>query len=104
MTNPQSEFVTQKDAPKIADAASWRDFYRAAIFEPDPNKLSERILEAQFALAAHARELLYATGDDVQERESVDNAMRILQILGSSLKPHAPSAQGTSDFDRLKTA
>lgn len=96
--------MTKKDASKIADAGSWRDFYRAAIFEPDPNKLPERIFGAQFALAAHAKGLCYATGEDAQERETVHNAIRILQVLQGSLKQRPAVIQQAGECNRRRTA
>lgn len=53
------------------DSGSWRDFYQAAILEPDLNKLPERIVKAEIAIAIRARELFYANGDEAQEGESL---------------------------------
>ena len=46
---------------------SWKDLYQAAIFEPDLNKLPERIDEAEAALVISARELFYTAGDSAEE-------------------------------------
>jgi hypothetical protein len=67
---------------------SWRDLYQAAIYEPDMNKVPERIAEAEAALVICARELFYNAGPDSDEGESMDDAMFILQALRSSLKRH----------------
>jgi hypothetical protein len=88
---------------KASHTGSWRDVYQAAILEPDLNKLSERIVEAETALAVRAQELFCATVDDTQEGESVDDAMCILHVLRGSLKHHETTViQRTSDFDHLK--
>jgi hypothetical protein len=42
---------------KDRDTGSWRDLYKAAIFEPDVNKLPERIAAAESALTVRGREL-----------------------------------------------
>lgn len=44
--------------------SKWRDFYRAAMLEPDSTKLPERIAEAENALVQRARELFQKTGDN----------------------------------------
>jgi len=40
----------------------WPQFYKAALFEPDANKVSDRIAEAETALVTRARELLHSVG------------------------------------------
>jgi hypothetical protein len=72
---------------------SWKDLYRAALHEPDLNKLPERIADAEIALVLRARELFYAS-EDGEEQESLDNALCILHALRSSLKHRPPSVQG----------
>lgn len=70
-------------------AGLWRDLYQAAICEPDVNRLPDRIVAAEAALAVYAPELLCATGDDSEEGESIDDAIFILHALRNSLK-HRP--------------
>ena len=89
---------------KGRDTGSWKDFYQAAIVEPDLNKLPERIAEAESALITRARELFYTAGDDTDEGESLDDAMCILQALRSSLKHRPIAVQRMNDFDYLKSA
>jgi len=82
---------------------SWRDLYQAAVLEPDLNKLAERIVEAETALTVRARELFYATADDIQEGESLDDAMCILRVLRSSLQHRdATVISRTRDLDYLR--
>ena len=73
---------------KASLSGSWRAVYQAAILEPDLQKLPGRIIEAETALTARARELFYAIEDDAQEEASLDDAMSILHVLRSSLKHH----------------
>jgi hypothetical protein len=90
---------------KASHTGSWRDVYLAAILEPDLNKLAQRIVEAETALAARARELFYATKDAAQEGESVDDAMCILHVLRSSLKQRETTiVEGAGDFDYVERA
>jgi hypothetical protein len=60
---------------------NWKELYRAALFEADSNRLSQRIALAERALAARARELFYAGGEDLQERVAIDAAISALQTL-----------------------
>lgn len=72
----------------------WLQFYKAALFELDANKISDRIAEAETALVARARELFHSAGDNVEEEQAVDDAMYALHALRSALKcrPNAPPA------------
>ena len=83
---------------------SWKDLYQAAILEPDMNKLPERIAEAESALVLRARELFYATGNEAEEGESLDDAMCILHALRNSLKHRPTSVYKIKDFAFLKQA
>ena len=65
---------------------SWKDLYHAAICEPDLNRLPDRIAAAEAAVAVCVRELSYATGDNAEEAESMEDAMYILHALRSSLE------------------
>ena len=49
---------------------NWKELYRAALYETDKNRVSERIANAEWALALRARELFH-TG-----RESARTASR----------------------------
>jgi hypothetical protein len=64
----------------------WAQFYKAALFELDANKVSHRIAEAETALVARARELFHSAGDDIEEEQAVDDAMCALHALRSALK------------------
>jgi hypothetical protein len=64
----------------------WRQFYKAALFELDANKVSDRIAEAETALVTRARELFHAAGDNIEEEQAVDDAMYALHALRTALK------------------
>jgi hypothetical protein len=83
---------------------SWKDLYHAAIYESDINKLSERIADAESALATRMRELFYASGDKFEEQDSLDDAMCILHALRSSLKSRPSIIRSTSSLDCLRSA
>ena len=72
---------------------SWRNLYQAAICESDLTKLPGRIDDAETALVKRARELLQAVGDEAEERESLDDTMRILHALRRSLEHRPTSVQ-----------
>ncbi len=76
------------------DKRVWRQFYKAALFELDANKVSDRIAEAETALVTRARELFHAAGDNIEEKQAVDDAMYVLHAPRSAFKcrPNAKNA------------
>jgi hypothetical protein len=56
----------------------WKELYRAALFEPDRGKCSERIEKAERALALRARELFHSASENLPERQVVDATMYAL--------------------------
>jgi Cft2 family RNA processing exonuclease len=60
---------------------SWRELYKAAVFETDKNRVSERIAHAEWALALRARELFHTGREHLQERQAVDAAIYALHAL-----------------------
>ena len=79
---------------------SWRELYKAAVFEADKNRISERIAHAEWALALRARELFHTGSEHLQERLAVDGAISALQTLRST----ATSAAGRKGKDGGKAA
>jgi len=72
----------------------WAQSYKAALFELDSGKVSDRITEAETALVTRARELFPSAGDNIEEEQAVDDAMYALHALRSALKcrPNAKNA------------
>ena len=68
---------------------SWKDLYHATICEPDLNRLPDCIAAAEAAVAVCVRELSYATCDNAEEAESMEDAMYILNALRRSLERRA---------------
>jgi HPt (histidine-containing phosphotransfer) domain-containing protein len=64
----------------------WPQVYKAALFELDTNKVSDRIAEAEAALVTRARELFHSAEDNIEEEQAVDDAMYALHALRSALK------------------
>ena len=75
----------------------WRQFYKAALFELDTNKVSGRIAEAETALATRARELFHAAGDNIEEEQAVDDAMYALHAFRSALKCRLNAKDASQD-------
>jgi hypothetical protein len=98
------KFIVKVDRGSTHALESWKDLYQAAIFEPDLNKLAERIDEAEAALVISARELFYTAGDSAEVGESLDDAMCILHALRNSLKHRPIAIQTMNDLDYLKNA
>jgi hypothetical protein len=64
----------------------WAQFYKAALFELDSDKVSDRIAEAETAVVTRARELFHSAGDNIEDEQAVDDAMYALHALRSALK------------------
>ena len=71
--------------PLSPTSKSWKELYRAALFETDKSKVSERIAQAELALSLRARELFHTDKVFFQERQAVDAATHGLQALRSTL-------------------
>jgi hypothetical protein len=69
---------------KSPGSRPWRELYKAALFEVDKNKISDRITQAEKAVVLRARELFQATGDNGEETEALDDVMYALHALGSN--------------------
>ena len=72
---------TKVDSPT---QKTWRELYKAALFEANSNQLSERIALAEWALAIRARELFYTDEEHLQERFAIDAAISALRTLRST--------------------
>jgi len=77
---------------------SWRELYKAALFETDANKLPSRIEEARRGLVFRSRELFATSPNDDGEVEAIENALYALHALENCMKlntkdrRHAPRA------------
>ena len=63
------------------NSKSWRELYKAALFEADKNRVSERIANAESALALRARELFHVGSEHLQERQAVDAAIYAMYVF-----------------------
>lgn len=66
----------------------WRELYCAALFEQDTNQIPARIVDAEKAIVARAREL-FTAGTDTGEEEQLDDALYALRALHSCLNIRA---------------
>lgn len=65
------------------NSTAWRELYVAALFESDLGKVTNRIAEAERALVGRARELFHEAGDNIEEKEALDDAIYSLNALRS---------------------
>lgn len=66
---------------KTDDANTWEDLYAAAVLETDPERMNDRIEEAQEALRRRWQDL-HATPDfDNRELHKIEDAMRTLFMI-----------------------
>jgi len=70
----------------------WRDLYKTALFEPDPQRLSEHITRAESAIVARARELFDSQGDHIEEELALDDALYALQALRNCVMSRSSAA------------
>jgi hypothetical protein len=64
---------------------NWQQEYEAAILETDPQRRLPRVVAAQGAINARLRQLQSDSGGTPEERQSLIDAMRGLQILRQDL-------------------
>ena len=67
-------------------AGPWRTLYKAAVTEPDVQKLPMRIEEARRALALRSRELFSTSPDYDGESEAIEDAMYALKALDNCMR------------------
>ncbi len=72
--------------------AQWRDFYKAALFEPDPTRVPEHITRAESAIVERARQLFGQQGDHIEEELALDDALYALQALRNCLQSRSSAA------------
>jgi hypothetical protein len=65
---------------------SWRELYKAAIFEKDDGKGANRILAAEQVIVNRVRDL-FQTKDASEERMALDAALSALQVLKPYSRP-----------------
>jgi len=68
-----------------ARARDWRELYKAAIFETDRTKLPSLIDEAEKAITLRGQALLTVSRHQVEEADTLDDALYALRALRSSL-------------------
>ena len=59
----------------------WQALYRAALAEPDLNKLDDRIEVARSAIHKRLHQIELGDSGDAREREQLENALRALFTL-----------------------
>ena len=65
---------------------NWREFYTAALFETDENRIPTRIADAEKEIVARARELFAAGSDTIEEDQPLDDALYALRALQNCLE------------------
>jgi hypothetical protein len=73
-------------------SSTWRELYKAALFETDRNQIPNRIDEAERAIISRARELFGSTTDTIEEDQALDDALYALRALQHCLGPDDASA------------
>jgi hypothetical protein len=71
---------------------AWHDLYRAALFETNPDKVQEKIAEAEKAILTRIRELFAETADHIEEDIILDDALYALRALKNCVAMGANAA------------
>jgi hypothetical protein len=70
----------------------WHEHYRAALFEADRSKVSDRINEAEKAILARVQELFAISTDHIEEDQILDDALYTLRALRNCMVTQAHEA------------
>lgn len=71
---------------------AWHELYRAALFEPDRDKVPQRINEAESAILCRMKELFSINTDHIEEDLVLDDALYALRALRTCILPAATAA------------
>jgi hypothetical protein len=71
---------------EFPESGKWQALYKAAIVEADSTKLPDRIAEAKKVIVERARDLFQAGGENFEEEQALDDAIRVLHALHGTLK------------------
>jgi hypothetical protein len=86
-------------------SADWRELYKQAVLEPDPEKLAMRIDKAHKAIRWHISELWHVEAADTNERSQLDAASYFLGLLRTiAAKKVQPKSPQYSSFAAGKQA
>jgi len=59
----------------------WQSLYRVALLETDWTKMEERVRTAESAISQRKRQLSLDHGGSPEENQSIENALRGLEVL-----------------------
>jgi hypothetical protein len=74
--------------PTCPSHTHWKSLYRAAIFEKDRSVVPERISQAEQAILARRKQILYTEGTR-EERNALDHTLHALRAFSKAWKRRA---------------
>jgi hypothetical protein len=77
---PGDKATMSNDAPQSSQTKNWKDIYVAVLLEGDEDRVLSLIVEAERAIVERARELFRASGDNIQEEETLCEALYALEL------------------------
>jgi hypothetical protein len=86
------KFMNQGATASFPSVSSWRELYKAALFETNRDKLPQRIVDAEKAIVARARELFASATDTIEEDQALDDALYALRALQSCVNRQTAAA------------
>lgn len=71
--------------------AVWANMYRAAVLEPDPNKMPTKVRVARSAINARLSEIGRCLDDNKPEQQALEEALNVLVLLEKPRKEESSS-------------
>ena len=76
----------------MVSGRTWHSLYHAALFETDPEKVPQRITEAEQAILLRMKELFGIPSDHIEEDVVLDDALYALRALRNCVHSEAAAA------------
>jgi hypothetical protein len=84
--------MNQGTTASYPTVSTWRELYKAALFETNKDRLPERIAEAEKAIVARSRELFASPTDTIEEDQALDDALYAMRALQSCVSRQTAAA------------
>ena len=84
--------TTRRSSAGVVFVRVWHELYHAALFEPDRDKIPQKIAEAENAILSRMKELFAVDSDHIEEDVVLDDALYALRALRTCVLPEATVA------------
>ena len=83
-------------AEVLTHVQTWRDLYRAALFQTDTRTLPAQMMRAEKAIVPRSRELSAISVDELEEMQAIEDALYSFQALRYCLELKTTNYSETS--------